>query len=303
MNTIAIVGSGNFGANAALHIAENNLAHVTLIDHKPGLAKGKALDLMEAAPVRGFNVNIKGSDSLEALDGACIVVIAAGASRKVGVASRDLFQENLEVMKKILAEVKQRTPEAIVIIQREPVAALAYRAIHECGFEPDRVIGMTGLLETVRMRYFMARALDVSPLNTTALVIGGPGPLAVPLVQYANVSGVPLTELLSPGRIEQIVRLMRRTEEEIMSLLRVLPPYYTPAAALGRLVSAIVRDQRRYLPVTVLARGQHGLRDVCVGLPALVGRQGVEKVLELDVTEEQKQALAEAAAQMNAPFV
>lgn len=297
MKKIAIVGSGNFGANAAFYIAENNLGHVTLIDSKEGLAQGKALDMMEAAPVRGFDINVVGANDLQAIQGADVVVVAAGASRKAGASNQELLKENLETLDLILAEVKQQAPEAVVIIQREPVAALVQQAVKKHGLASGKVIGLTGLAESARFRYYTARALNVSPVDTTALVIGGAGPFAIPLVQFANVSGIPLSDLMTAGQIDQVTRQTQQGEEEILGLIKLMPPYYTPAASLGGLIAAIVRDKKRILPVTVLAQGEYGLKDVAVTLPALVGPGGVEKIVELELTEAQKSALQEAANQ------
>lgn len=295
MKRIAIVGSGNFGANAALFIAENNLGHVTLIDNKEGLAKGKALDLMEAAPERRFDVMVKGTEDLGAIAGADVVLFAAGVSPKAGQNPAELLEENYAILKSVLEQVKASAPEAIVIIQREPVAQLVAKAVKECGLDPKKVIGVTGLLESARFRYYVARELGIAPMDTTALVIGGAGAKMIPLVQFSNVSGIPLSEMMSEAQIAQVVKQSQDAEEEVNGLLKMMPGYYTPAAAIGELIGSIVRDRRRFLPVTVLAQGEYGLKDVAVALPAQIGPAGVEKILELELTAEQKSALAAAA--------
>jgi len=299
MKRIVIVGSGNFGANAALYLAEQNLGHVTLMDSTVGLARGKALDLMEAAPIRGTNIFVQGCNDLSGLEGADVVILAADVSRKVGVAEEVLYKENLEVIGLILPEVKRLAPGAILMIQREPVAALTLKAIRDFGFEPRRVIGLTGLLETARFRVFMARALNAAPEDSAAMVIGGPGEHMIALTQFANLAGIPLTELLSPAQIDTIIQQTRQSDEELLGLLRLGPPYYAHAAALAGLVAAIVRDHKRYLPVTVYAQGQYGFKDVCLCLPALIGARGVEKILELELTRPQLASLTEVVSKIN----
>lgn len=301
MKKIAIIGSGNFGANAACFIAENRLGNVILVDNKEGLARGKALDLMEAAPVRGFDVQVDGADDLSAIAGAAVVIIAAGVSRKLEVTDEDLFEENLKAMDEILPRVKELTPEAVLVIQREPVAGLVAKAVKKYGFAPSKVIGVTGLAETARFRFFMANALGASDQDTAAMVIGGSGPLAVPLTQYANLSGIPLSDVLTPPQIDAVVAQTRQAEAEVLGKLRLTSAYYAPAAALSELLAALMRDKKRFLPVTVLAQGQYGLQDVCVTLPAQVGAAGVERILELPLSDEQASTLRAAASRM-APF-
>lgn len=295
MKTIAIIGSGNFGANAACFIAENRLGDVILVDNKEGLARGKALDLMEAAPVRGFDVQVNGADDISAIAGAAVVVLAAGASRKLGASDAELLEENLKTMAEILPRVKELAPEAVLVIQREPVATLVLKAVKDFGFSPSKVVGVTGLAETARFRHFMAEALGASDQDTAAMVIGGAGDKAIPLTQYANLSGIPVSEVLTPAQVEAVVSQTRAAEGEVLAKLRLTSAYYAPAAVLSELMGALVRGKKRFLPVTVVAQGQYGLKDVCVTLPALVGPGGVEKIVELPLTEAQQAALKGAA--------
>ena len=294
MKTIAIVGSGNFGANAALYLAEKNLAHVILIDQQEGLARGKALDLMEAAPVRGFSATIEGTHDLNAIEDVSVVIIAAGLSRSPQVSEHMLLEENLKALGQVAAMLKRAAPGALVIMQRDPVALLTNKAIHEFGLDPRRVIGLTGLTESARYRYYLAKALGVSPRDTNAMVIGGPGRNMVPLAQYANVSGMPVTELLSGDAIDRIADQTRQSEEDILNQIK-RSAYYTPAATLSELMTAIVHDKKRYLPVTVQAHGEYGLEGVCLTLPALIGENGVESILQLKLTSQQERELGEAA--------
>ncbi len=293
MKKIAIVGAGNFGANAACYLAEQNLGHVVLIDSKEGLARGKALDLMEAAPVRGFNVQIDGADDLSMLAGADIIVIAAGVSRGKETSEEGLYQQNLTVMRQVLGEAKKLAPQAIIIIQREPTPRLVRDAVKEFGLDPKRVIGLTGLIEAARFRHFMARALDASPLDASVMVLGGPGKGIIPVIEFANISGIPVSELLSQKEIDEVTRQTQTSGEEIIGGLKITSAYYTPAAALAELVQALVRDKKRYLPVTVTAQGEYGLNGIPAILPALIGAGGVEKILEIQLNGAQKQALGE----------
>lgn len=298
MKKIAIIGSGNFGANAASFIAENRLGNVVLVDNKEGLAKGKALDLMEAAPVRGFDVQIDGTDDFSNIQGADVVIFAAGISRKQEISEEALCEENMKAMEEVLPLIKRYAPEAILIVQREPVASLVAEAIRQHGFKPSQVIGITGLIETARFRYFMANALDASDQDTAAMVIGGNGSYAIPLTQYANLSGIPLADVLSAEQIAQVVRQTREAGAEVLARLRLTSAYYAPAAVLSELLGALLRDKKRYLPVTVMAQGQYGIDGLCLALPVLVGAAGVEKIVELPLTGEQLASLKEAAGQL-----
>lgn len=295
MKTIAIIGSGNFGANAACFVAENRLANVILVDNKEGLARGKALDLMEAAPVRGFDVQVDGADDIAAIKGADVVVLAAGTSPKFGGSSNELLAENLKTLEAVLPRVKELAPEAVLVIQREPVAPLVLKAVQQFGFAPAKVIGVTGLVESARFRFFVASELGASDQDTAAMVIGGAGEKAVPLTQYANLSGIPLSDVLTPAQLEAVSAKTRAAEGEVLAKLKMVPAYYAPAAVLSDLLAALVRGKKRYLPVTVAAQGKYGLGEAVATLPALIGPAGVEQVVELKLTQDQAAALKAAA--------
>lgn len=295
MKTIAIIGSGNFGANAACFVAENRLGNVILVDNKEGLARGKALDLMEAAPVRGFDVQVDGADDIAAIKGADVVVLAAGVSPKLGGSGDELLAENLKTLEAILPRVKELAPDAVLVIQREPVAKLVQKAVKDFGFAPSKVIGVTGLVESARFRFFVASELGASDQDAAAMVIGGAGDQAVPLTQFANLSGIPLSDVLTPAQIEAVTAKTRQAEGEVLGKLKMVPAYYAPAAVLSDLLAALVRGKRRYLPVTVAAQGKYGLGDAVVALPALVGAQGVEQIVELKLSESQVATLKAAA--------
>lgn len=296
MEKTAILGSGNFGANAAAYLAENNVCDVVLVDSKEGTAKGKALDLMEAAPIHHFRVNVCGSDSIDAIAGAKTVVIAAGVSRKQGECPCSLFEANGAVMDTLLADIKRLAPDAVLVIQRDPVAPLVAHAI-KAGFCPKKVIGLTGLVESARFSHFMAQELGVSSQDATSIVIGGSGSRAVPLTQYANISGIPMPELFSDAQIATLIEKVRLADDKLLDGLKVLPPYYTPAATLAELIPALHYSQKRILPLVVQSGGAYGLaNDVCVALPALIGNGGVEKIIEIELTAQQREALKSAVA-------
>lgn len=300
MKKIVIVGAGNFGANAALFLAENRLGHVVLIDSREGLAQGKALDLMETAPIRGYDAILSGANDLEALKGADVVVMAAGVSPRSDSNPDEIYQENYKVLEQVAKTMKTHAPDAVLVIQREPVAPLVRRAVAKLGLARKRVIGMAGLIESARYRYYMARAAEAAPRDASAMVIGGAGDSLIPLTQYANISGVPIVELLDGARIGRVAEETRQSALDILRDLKIASAYYSPAAALAELIAALARDGRRLLPVTVVPDGEYSLTDVAVTLPALIGPGGVEKIVEVRLTKEQKERLAGVAERVRA---
>lgn len=298
MSTIAIVGSGNFGANAALFLAEEDLGHITLIDIKDGYAAGKALDLMESAPVRRFEHWICASNDIAAIAGAQIVVIAAGHRRRPGMTREELLPENLEIVRPIFRDVRALAPDAIVIVQPQPVDMLTLVAIEEFGFDPAKVVGLSSMLDTARFRFFLAQALGVSPLDTSAVAIGRHGKNLVCLDQYANISGIPLADMMSAEQIEAVVDKTRRAGDQIVDLLQIGAAYYAPATCLVELVSAINRDQRRFMPVSVYGQGAYGINGVCMGLPVVMNRNGVERVVEVELRDAQLEVLKRCEAEL-----
>ncbi len=290
MKKVSIIGAGNVGANAAFYIGEKNFADVMLVDSVEGRAKGKALDLMEAAPMRYYDAKIDGSDSIADIAGSEVVVITAGHARKPQMSRLDLLEINVKVLEPIIGQIKQYAPEAIVINVTEPVDALSYYIWKKGKFNPKRIVGMAGVLDTTRLREFISKELQVSTANTTALVLGGHHDYMVIIPRYASVEGIPITQLLSKERITKVVERTREAGSEILAYLKTATAHYAPAAAIAEMVEAIIKDSKRVLCVSACFQGEYGVKDLCLGVPAVIGAQGVEKIIELQLTiEERKQ--------------
>jgi malate dehydrogenase len=294
MKKVSIIGAGNVGANAAFYIGEKNFADVMLVDVVEGRAKGKALDLMEAAPVRYYDAKIDGSDKIEDIVGSEVVVITAGHVRKPQMSRLDLLETNARVIDPIIAQIKQRAPEAIIINITEPVDALTYYLWKKGDFDPKRIIGMTGVLDTSRLREFISKELQVSTANTTAVVIGGHHDYMVVIPRYASVEGIPITQLLPPERIEKLIKRTRTAGTEILSYLKTATAHYAPAAAIAEIAEAIIKDAKRVLCVSACLRGEYGVKDLCLGVPAIIGAGGVEKIIELMLTIEERHEFEES---------
>jgi malate dehydrogenase len=293
---VSVIGAGNVGASAAERIAQRRLADVVLVDIVEGLPQGKALDLNEAAPVDGYDARFTGTNGYGETEGSDLVVITSGLPRKPGMSRDDLLQKNFEIVKSVTEQVARRSPKAILIVVSNPLDAMAYTALKVSGFPRERVIGMAGVLDSARMRFFIADALGVSVENTHAFVLGGHGDTMVPLARYSTVAGVPITELLPQDRIEAIVQRTRDGGAEVVNLLKSGSAYYAPASSIVRMVEAILLDQHLVLPCAVFLSGEYGYRDLFLGVPARLGATGVEKVLEIRLTPEEKTALDRSAA-------
>lgn len=294
MKKVSIIGAGNVGANAAFYIAEKNFADVMLIDIVEGRAKGKALDLMEAAPVRDYDTKIDGSDNIENIANSKVVVVTAGHVRKPQMSRLDLLEQNAKVIGPIIGKIKQYAPEAKIIVVTEPVDALSCYVWKKGGFKRNQVIGMTGVLDTTRLREFISKELQVSTADTTALVMGGHHDYMVILPRYARVEGVPITQLLPKERITNIIRRTREAGSEILSYLKTATAHYAPAAAIAEIAEAIVKDSKRLLCISACLEGEYDVKDLCLGVPAIIGANGVEKVIELQLTLEEKQEFDES---------
>ena len=293
---VSIIGAGNVGASAAERIALRGLADVVMVDIVEGLPQGKALDLNEAGPVDGYDVRIAGSNGYEETRGSDVVVITSGLPRKPGMSRDDLLQKNFEIVKSVTEQVARHSPEAVLIVVSNPLDAMAYTALKVSRFPRERVIGMAGVLDSARMRFFIAAELGISVENTHAFVLGGHGDTMVPLPRYSTVSGVPITELLSPERIEAIVQRTRDGGIEVVNLLKSGSAYYAPASSIVQMVDAILRDRHRILPCAVFLQGEYGYRDLFLGVPARLGARGVEKVVEITLQPAEKAALDRSAA-------
>ena len=294
MKKISIIGAGNVGSTTAFYIAEKNFSDVMLIDIAEGRAKGKALDLMEAAPVRNYDAKIDGSDNIEDIAGSDVVVITAGHVRKPEMSRLDLLEVNAKVIEPIIQKIKQYTPNAIIINITEPVDALTYYIWKKGGFESKKIIGMTGVLDTTRLREFISKELQVSTADTTALVIGGHHDYMAILPRYARVEGIPITQLLPKEKINKIIKHTREAGTEILSYLKTATAHYAPAAAIAEMVEAIIKDTRSILCVSACLQGEYGIKDLCLGVPAIIGANGVEKVIELQLTIEERQQFEES---------
>lgn len=291
---ITIIGAGATGATIAHWSAAKELGDIVLYDIVEGVPQGKALDLMEAAPVEGFDVNITGTNDYDDTADSDVVVITAGSPRKPGMSRDDLLHTNAKIVQQVTQEVSKRSPNAFIIVLTNPLDVMAYAALKASGFPPHRVMGQSGVLDTTRFRTFIAMELGVSFEDVHALVLGGHGDEMVPLVRYSHVGGIPLEKLLPKDRIDAIVERTRKGGGEIVELLGT-SAFYAPGAAVTQMVEAIIRDKKRVLPAAAYLTGEYGYNDIYVGVPILLGGNGVEKIFELDLTEDEKAALDRSA--------
>ena len=296
-NKISVIGSGFTGATTALYLAQRELGDVVLLDmeEKVEPTKGKALDMQETAPIQGFDSWVTGTSDYADTADSDVVVITAGIARKPGMSRDDLVATNANVMRSVVKEIARYSPDAILIVLTNPVDAMTYAAFKESGFPKERVIGQSGVLDTARFRTFVAQELNVSVKDVSGFVLGGHGDDMVPLVRYSYAGGIPLEKLIPHERIEQIVERTRKGGGEIVQLLGDGSAYYAPAAAIVEMVEAIVKDQRRILPAIAYLEGEYGFHDLYLGVPTILGKHGIEQVLELDLTDEEKAALSKSA--------
>ena len=296
MDKVTIIGAGSVGTAAAFYLAEKRVANVMLIDIEEGRSRGKALDLMEAAPIRGYDVHVDGSDDFKDMAGSKVVVIAAGLVRKPEMMRQDLLEQNVKVIDDVLEKVKKHAPKAILINLTEPVDTLTYYIIKKGGFDPSRVVGVSGALDSSRLREFIAQELSVSSVDTTAIVIGGHHDYMVIPPRYARVEGVPITELLPPEKVESLVARTRMAGTEIVESLKTGSASNAPGAAVADMVEAIIRNSRRIVCAPSMLNGEYGHKDICLGVPVLLSKNGVEKVIELELTLAEKEAFDKSAA-------
>jgi len=291
---VTVVGAGNVGATAAQRIVEKELADVALIDIVPGVPQGKSLDMMESAPVEKFDSKVIGSNAYDATAGSEVVVITAGLPRKPGMSRDDLVATNEGIVADVVRKVMPGSPNAILIVVSNPLDAMCEVARRVSGLPRERVFGMAGVLDSARMRWFIAEALDVSVENTHAFVLGGHGDTMVPLPRFSTVAGIPLPQLLSAEKIEAIVKRTRDGGAEIVNLLKT-SAWYAPASAVVEMVDAVLRDKKKILPCAAYLQGEYGMRDVYLGVPVKLGARGVEQVIEIELTPEEKTALQKSA--------
>ncbi len=295
---IAIVGAGNVGATTALWCASAELGDVVLVDipQTEGMPRGKALDLMQASPIVGFDSRIVGTTRYEETADSDVVVITAGVPRKPGMSRDDLLATNARIVGDVADQVKRTSPEAIVIVVSNPLDAMVQRAWQVTGLPPERVMGQAGVLDTARFRTFLAMEVGVSVEDVSAMLLGGHGDTMVPLPSCASVGGIPISQLISPARIEEIVQRTRDGGAEIVGLLKTGSAYYAPAAATAQMVEAVVRDKKRLIPCAAYCDREYGVGGYYVGVPAILGASGVERVVELRLTESEQEALNKSVA-------
>jgi len=307
MAKVSIVGAGHVGATTAQYIAESGLADVVITDIVPDIAVGKALDLLQAGPVRGYASRIAGvtvdpqgsGAEYEKIGGSDVVVVTAGLPRKPGMSREDLISANVPIVGGVGEQIKKHAPEAIVIVVTNPLDTMCYLTRRKTGFPDHRVLGMAGILDTARFRAFLADTVKCHPADIQAMVLGGHGDEMVPLTSSATASGVPITALIKKEKLEAIEARTRKGGGEIVSYLKTGSAYYAPGAAVCQMVEAILLDQKRILPCAAYLTGQYGLKDIYFGVPVRLGRKGVEEILEVPLSKEEKALLDKSAASVN----
>jgi malate dehydrogenase len=294
-NKVSIVGSGNVGATAAHWMASKELADIVLIDIVEGVPQGKGLDLLEAMPIEKRDSYVIGTQDYADTANSDIVVITAGVPRKPGMSRDDLLNINHKIMKDVVEKVVQFSPNCILIVVSNPLDAMAQAAYKLSGFSRNRVIGMAGVLDSARFRTFIAQELKVSVENVTAFVLGGHGDTMVPLARYSTVAGIPITDLMDAGTIERLVQRTRDGGAEIVKYLKTGSAYYAPSAAVTEMVEAILKDKKKILPCAAYLEGEYGLKGLYVGVPCKLGARGIEQIIEIKLTAEEKTALDKSA--------
>src|SRR5213592_983100 len=297
LTKITVVGAGNVGATTAQRLAEKQLARtVVLVDVIDGIPQGKGLDQWESAPIEGFDTRVVGAaNDYGPTAGSEVVVVTAGIARKPGMSRDDLVRTNADIVKQVSQQIKQHCPHAIVVVVSNPLDVMCWVTKQVTGFPRERVIGMAGVLDTARYRAFLAEALDVSVEDIQAMVLGGHGDTMVPLVSYTTVSGIPVSQLLDRATLDKIVERTRNGGAEIVGYLKTGSAYYAPSAAVVQMVEAIVGDKKRILPCAVWLQGEYGLSGMYCGVPAKLGRKGLEQVLEVELTPQERAALQKSA--------
>ncbi|MBU1053786.1 MAG: malate dehydrogenase [Proteobacteria bacterium] len=292
---VTVIGAGNVGATAAQRLAEKELCDVVLIDIVEGVPQGKSLDLMEAAPIEKHDSHITGANSYEASAGSDIVIITAGIPRKPGMSRDDLISTNAGIVKNVVKEVVKYSPDTIIIIVSNPLDAMCHVAYEASGFPKNRIIGMAGVLDSARFRAFIAMELNVSVENTHAFVLGGHGDTMVPLPRYSTVAGIPITELISKERIDELVKRTANGGAEIVSLLKTGSAYYAPASAAVEMAESILKDKKKILPCAAYLEGEYGINGLFIGVPVKLGSKGIEEIIQIKMTDEEKAALKKSA--------
>ena len=295
-NKITVVGGGNVGASAAINLAMKELGDVVLVDVVEGVPQGKGLDMAQMGPIEGYDVAITGANDYAPTANSDVVVITAGLARKPGMSRDDLLVANYEVVKSVTENIAKHSPNAILVLVTNPLDAMCTVAHHVSKFPKHRVVGMAGVLDSARFRTFIAMELGVSVENVTAVVLGGHGDTMVPVVRLSNVSGIPLTELIPADRLAAIVDRTRNGGAEIVKYLKTGSAYYAPSAAAVEMVESILKDKKKVLPCAALLEGEYGVHGLFVGVPVKLGRNGIEKIYEMQLNAEEKAMLAKSAS-------
>ena len=292
---VTVIGAGNVGATTAQQIIETGLADVVLVDIVEGLPQGKALDLLEAAPVAGYDVRITGTNDYADTAHSKIIVVTSGLARQPGMSRDDLMARNAGIVESVVKQAAPLSPGAIILVVTNPLDAMCHVALKASGFPPERVIGMAGVLDSARFRAFIAEELQVSVRDIRAFVLGGHGDTMGPLPRYSTVGGVPMTELMSAERVEALVERTRNGGAEVVALLKTGSAYYAPAASVVEMIAAILRDRRRVLPCAAYLGGEYGVTDLYMGVPIVLGNGGVEKIIEISLTDDERAAFDRSA--------
>jgi malate dehydrogenase len=292
---VTVIGAGNVGATTAQRLAERDYADIVLVDIVDGLPQGKALDLNQSGPVVGYEPNMTGTNTYDETSGSDIVVITSGLPRKPGMSRDDLLAANKEIVESVTREVSQRSPDAIIIPVTNPLDAMCHVTLEVSGFPRQRVVGMAGILDSARFRTFLAWELGVSVRDVTGFVLGGHGDTMVPVTSYTNVAGVPVSQKIDPMRLDEIVQRTRDGGAEVVKLLKAGSAFYAPSAAVAEMVDSILLDQKRVLPCAAYCDGEYGIQGLFVGVPVKLGREGVEEIVEIELSEQERADLQQSA--------
>ncbi len=295
LQKITVIGAGNVGATCAQRAAEKELADVVLVDVVEGMPQGKGLDLCEAAPVEKHDAHITGSNDYQATADSDIIIVTAGIARKPGMSRDDLISTNAGIVNSVVSQAAKLSPQAVFIIVSNPLDAMCHVALKASGFPPERVIGMAGVLDSARFRYFIAEALDVSVENTHAFVLGGHGDTMVPLPRFSTVAGIPITELMPPEQIKALCERTANGGAEIVGLLKTGSAFYAPASAAVEMAESILKDKKKILPCAAYLSGQYGYHDLYIGVPVKLGKGGILDIIEIKLSDQEKAALDKSA--------
>ena len=292
---ISVIGAGNVGATVANRVGEMEVGDVVMVDIIDGLPQGKGLDMLESAPIEGFDSSIIGTTGYEETRGSDVVVVTSGVPRKPGMSREDLLETNKKIIDSVVNQVVANSPNAILIMVANPLDTMTYLALKRSGFPKNRVMGMAGILDTARFKAFIAMELDVSIEDIQTIILGGHGDEMVPLPRYTTVSGIPLLQLLPEETVDRLVERTRKGGGEIVSLLKTGSAFYAPGAAAAQMVEAILKDKKRILPCCAYLEGEYGLSDICFGVPIKLGANGVEEVIEVELNQAERKSVSQSA--------